>query len=110
MKNKDEILEIAENFTKNFMKKNDPSHDWYHVERVYKNAIFIAEQEKSANPGLYFDLEIVKLAALFHDIVDFKYDHDKSKDMNEIVNERLNDFFLRSSTQTIEFRKFFTLC
>lgn len=90
---KSDIIEAAENFTKNFMKNNDPSHDWYHVERVYKNAIYIAEQEKSLNNELDFDLEIVKLAALFHDVVDFKYDHDKSKSLDEIANERLSEVF-----------------
>jgi uncharacterized protein len=77
------------------MKANDPSHDWYHVERVYKLACHIAEKEipSLANDGIYLDLLVIKLAALFHDVVDFKYDHDKSKSMEEIASERLNDFF-----------------
>lgn len=74
------------------MKKNDPSHDWYHVERVYKNALYIAEQEKMNNK-MEYDLEIVKLGALFHDLVDFKYDYDKTRSLEEICRERLGEFF-----------------
>ena len=88
-----ELFSLAESYCKQFMKNNDPSHDWYHVERVYKNAIYIAEQEKLLNKDLNFDLEVIKLAALFHDVVDFKYDHDKSKDLNQIAFERLDEFF-----------------
>lgn len=92
--NSENLIESAKSFGREFMKKNDPSHDWLHVERVYKNALFIADQEK-ATSNMEVDLEIVKLAALFHDIVDFKYDHEKSMSMEDIANERLSEFFKR---------------
>ncbi|WP_139490918.1 HD domain-containing protein [Brevibacillus dissolubilis] len=42
-------------------------HDWWHIERVWKNALLIAEQEKDV------DLFVVQLAALLHDIADYKF-------------------------------------
>ncbi|CAF0981068.1 unnamed protein product [Brachionus calyciflorus] len=89
------LIEEAKNFSRNFMQNNDPSHDWNHVERVYKNAMFLIEQEKKLNENLVYDLEVIQLAALFHDIIDFKYDHDKSKSLDQIAQDRLGEFFSR---------------
>jgi len=44
-------------------------HDWWHVYRVWKNAMHIADKEVSV------DKEVVELAALLHDIADHKF-HD----------------------------------
>jgi uncharacterized protein len=90
-----DILEAARAHVQELMKKNDPSHDWYHVERVYKNACHLAEQERSLDPSLNVDAEIVRLAALFHDAVDFKYDHCEGKSLEVIAEERLGPFFER---------------
>lgn len=53
-----------------FVKENlngaEGGHDWFHTERVYKNALLIAENENC-------DLFIVKLAALLHDVADSKF-------------------------------------
>ena len=46
-------------------------------------------------------MTVVELAALFHDIVDFKYDHDKSKSLREIAVERLQEFFEKNSHNQI---------
>jgi len=57
------------NKTAEYVKKTtsgDGSHDWWHVYRVWKNALHIAEKEK-------VDLFVVELAALLHDIADFKF-------------------------------------
>lgn len=86
------MIESAKEFIKEKMKKNDPSHDWMHVERVYRNAMHIAEQERTLSNN-NFDLEVVQLAALFHDLVDFKYDHDAGKSLDEVAHDRLADFF-----------------
>lgn len=91
------IIESAKEFVKELMKTNDPSHDWYHVERVWKNAVYIAQQERILNKDLVFDMEIVELAALFHDAVDFKYDNDQNRDLKDIACERLNSFFEKHS-------------
>ena len=69
------IIESAKEFVKELMKTNDPSHDWYHVERVWKNAVYIAQQERILNKDLVLYIEIVELADLFHDYVYIKYDN-----------------------------------
>ena len=88
------MLEAARNKVKELMKNNDPSHDWLHVERVYNNAMHLYEVESPLlAEGQTMDLTIIQLAALFHDVVDFKYEHSKSKSLDEIAEERLGPFF-----------------
>lgn len=53
-------------FVKNKLANTEGGHDWFHIERVYKNALLIAEEEEC-------NLTIVKLAALLHDIADSKF-------------------------------------
>ena len=55
-------------FVKNQLTNAEGGHDWFHIERVYKNALLIAEEEDC-------DITIVKLGALLHDIADSKF-HD----------------------------------
>ncbi len=54
-------------FVKDTLQNTEGGHDWFHIERVYKNAVKIAESENNCN------LEIVKLGALLHDIADSKF-------------------------------------
>ena len=61
-----EIIEHTIRFVKEQLKNAEGGHDWFHIERVYKNALLIAKEEKC-------DLEVVKLAALLHDIADSKF-------------------------------------
>ena len=48
------------------------SHDWAHVHRVRKQAVDIAQQEglEAHTPG---GVLVVELAALLHDVKDYKY-------------------------------------
>jgi uncharacterized protein len=62
-------MEVIDNticFVKHQLENAEGGHDWFHIERVYKNALLIAKEEKC-------DLEVVKLAALLHDIADSKF-------------------------------------
>ncbi|MBC3539707.1 HD domain-containing protein [Rufibacter sediminis] len=43
-------------------------HDWWHIRRVWQNALLIARQEK-------VDTTVVQLGALLHDIADWKFHH-----------------------------------
>jgi uncharacterized protein len=54
-------------FVKKQLENAEGGHDWFHIERVYKNAKLIAENEQNCN------LEVVKLGALLHDIADSKF-------------------------------------
>jgi uncharacterized protein len=53
-------------FVKATLAQAEGGHDWFHIERVYKNALLIAASENC-------DLEIVQLGALLHDIADSKF-------------------------------------
>ena len=72
MMNEDALIERTIDFVKYELQNAEGGHDWWHIERVYKNAIHIAQSE-SAN------LLVIKLAALLHDIADAKfYDGDEN--------------------------------
>jgi uncharacterized protein len=53
-------------FVKETLAQAEGGHDWFHIERAYKNALLIAASENC-------DLEIVQLGALLHDIADSKF-------------------------------------
>ena len=53
-------------FVKEKLQDAEGGHDWFHVERVYNNVLLVADEE-------ICDLEVVKLAALLHDIADSKF-------------------------------------
>ncbi|TDD99687.1 HD domain-containing protein [Flavobacterium cellulosilyticum] len=55
-------------FVKGKLENAEGGHDWFHIERVFKNAVSIANNEVC-------DINVVKLGALLHDIADSKF-HD----------------------------------
>lgn len=69
-------------FVKQKLENAEAGHDWFHIERVYKNALLIAQHEDC-------DIEIVKLSALLHDIADSKFN-----DGDETVGPRIAREFL----------------
>lgn len=70
--NKTQIINNTITFVKETLKDAEGGHDWFHIERVYKNALFIAKEEN-------VDEFIVSLGALLHDIADAKfYDGDET--------------------------------
>ncbi len=59
-------------FVKEQLNHAEGGHDWFHIERVYKNAMLIAKEQQC-------DTLVVELGALLHDIADSKfYDGDES--------------------------------
>jgi len=64
--NKKEIIEKTEYFVKETLSKDSTGHDWWHVHRVRNLAKRIAREEGA-------DIFIVELAALLHDIGDYKF-------------------------------------
>lgn len=60
------IINKTIEFVKESLKEAKPSHDFFHIERVYNMAIFISEKE-------WWNLLVIKLWALLHDIADYKY-------------------------------------
>ncbi len=63
---KNQIINETINFVKEQLKEAEGGHDWFHIERVYKNAVLIAKEEN-------VDIFIVSLGALLHDIADSKF-------------------------------------
>jgi len=79
-------VEDAREFAREIMSKNDPSHDFYHVERVHNTAMQIASNESDPDK---IDLLVLQLSAYFHDFFDLKYEkgHDGS------LKEKLEHFY-----------------
>ena len=78
----DKLIENTITFVKSELKNAEGGHDWFHIERVYKNTLLIAKSEN-------IDLTIVSLAALLHDIADPKF-----HDGDETVGPRVAREFL----------------
>ena len=64
--NKKEIIEKTELFVKQILSKDSTGHDWWHIHRVRNLAKRIAREEGA-------DIFVVELAALLHDIGDYKF-------------------------------------
>ena len=62
------LIEKTIAFVKQELANAEGGHDWFHIERVYRNALLLAKTEN-------VNLEVVQLAALLHDIADSKF-HD----------------------------------
>ncbi|MCZ8144533.1 HD domain-containing protein [Flavobacterium sp.] len=60
------IVDATIIFVKQQLEGAEAGHDWFHIERVYRNAMHIANQENCHR-------EVVQLAALLHDIADSKF-------------------------------------
>ena len=77
------VIQTAD-FMKSELTGEGSGHDWWHVYRVWKNAIQIAKHEE-------VDLFVVELAALLHDIADWKFN-----DGNEDIGPQLAREWLES--------------
>ena len=64
--NQEKIISNTIVFVKEELKNAEGGHDWFHVERVYKNTLLISKEEKVNTLVCY-------LAALLHDIADPKF-------------------------------------
>ncbi|MBL8063686.1 MAG: HD domain-containing protein [Anaerolineales bacterium] len=60
------IIQRTANYIKQEFSDDSSGHDWWHIYRVWKNALTICEHEKA-------DSFIVQLAALLHDLDDWKF-------------------------------------
>lgn len=60
------LVEAIQKRVKNFFTSKEGSHDWYHIERVWKLSLHIHQKEGG-------NREIVELCALLHDVSDHKF-------------------------------------
>lgn len=84
------LIDKTISFVKEKLKDAEAGHDWFHMQRVYKNALLIADGEQC-------DLEVVKLGALLHDIADSKF-----HDGDESVGPKVAREFLESQNASEE--------
>ncbi|AIY12804.1 HD domain-containing protein [Cellulophaga baltica] len=61
------IVEETIAFIKETLQGAEGGHDWFHIQRVFRNSLLIAKDEKD------IDILVVSLGALLHDIADAKF-------------------------------------
>ena len=83
------ILETT-NFVKQQLKGAEGGHDWFHIDRVHKNALLIANNEQC-------DIMVVELAALLHDIADSKFHNGDESVGPKIASEFLHSHSIDSN-------------
>lgn len=102
--NKKTIIEHTAEMVKSKLEGEGSGHDWFHIERVWKNAVTIGKEEK-------IELFVVELAALLHDLADDKIVENEEKAIDEItyflegegVSDRISQQVLEI-IQTISFK------
>jgi len=75
------IISQTIQFVRQTLRGAESGHDWWHIQRVWNNAILISKTEHA-------DTFIIELAALLHDIADSKF-HDGDE---EIGPQRAGEF------------------
>jgi uncharacterized protein len=86
--NKEFIINQTVSFVKRELHGDSSGHDWWHVHRVWQMAITLAEEEGA-------DLFVVQLAALLHDIADWKFHKGDDKKGGIIAREWLQSLQLK---------------
>lgn len=79
------LLDKTINFVKKKLENAESGHDWFHIERVYKNSLLISKNENC-------NYLVVELAALLHDIADSKF-----HDGDEFIGPKTARIFLESA-------------
>ena len=64
--NNPDLISTTITFVKQQLTGAEGGHDWFHIERVYRNSLLLAQTETC-------DETVVKLGALLHDIADSKF-------------------------------------
>lgn len=67
-----EIIQKTAEYIKQEFSNDFSGHDWWHIYRVWKNALAINEHEKA-------DSFIIQLAALLHDLDDWKFNESEDE-------------------------------
>ncbi len=79
-----ELIEKTIAYVKKQLEHTEHGHDWWHISRVYQNALTILKNETA-------ETIVVQLAGLLHDIADAKF-----HDGDESIGPRLARSFLES--------------
>ncbi|MGL4452887.1 MAG: HD domain-containing protein [Sarcina sp.] len=92
--NKNLVIKNTIEFIKEKFCAEGSGHDWFHIERVYKNACYIAKREK------YVNEYIVELTALLHDVDDWKFSED-----NKTSTSTVEKFLVEQSVENSDIEK-----
>jgi len=80
------VLERTEQFVRETLEQDATGHDWWHIDRVRGNARNIARHENE--PGNLF---VIELAALLHDIADWKFHGGDAKAGSTVARKWLTE-------------------
>ncbi|GGH26932.1 HD domain-containing protein [Paenibacillus segetis] len=80
MRSKADNIKLAEQFVKQELEFDPTGHDWWHIDRVRKLTLEIAQKETSA------DEFICELTALLHDVADEKLNDSKQAGLDKVEN------------------------
>ena len=95
-----QLIENTIAFVKKELANAEGGHDWFHIERVYKNSLLISKTEE-------VDVLVISLGALLHDIADSKfYDGDETigpkKAYNFLTSEKVDNEVIAHVIKIIE--------
>lgn len=93
---KNQIIEMTEKFVQSELAEDATGHDWFHVDRVRRNALHMCKQEMTGDPF------IIEMAALLHDIPDEKLNESAEAGTAKLAS------FLNTITLTEEVRNHIT--
>ena len=96
----EKLIENTIAFVKLQLKDAEGGHDWFHIERVYKNTLALAKEEQC-------DILICQLGALLHDIADSKFHNGDEKIGPKtaryfLENENVSEEIIKHVIQIIE--------
>lgn len=103
----DKLIEVTRAYVAEYMQQFDASHDFHHIQRVFKLAKQIeqSEQQQQQNTAKFtYNSDVITLAALLHDIGDHKYakeGEDVSKKAKLFLLENGADEILADKVQII---------
>jgi len=82
MLSRKEIIAKTKEYAQKKLGKGDTGHDWWHAFRVWQTAKYIAKQEGG-------DLLVIELAALLHDIADWKFNRGRTNSGTVLIKNFL---------------------
>jgi len=86
-----EVIAQTKNYIKNLLQQDSTGHDWWHIHRVYNLAVHLAKKENA-------NLFVVELAALLHDIADWKFNKGDDQLGVQLARQWLNELAVETST------------
>ena len=94
--NKEEIISVVKKYVKNKCYNDSTGHDWWHIQRVYNNAMLINKKENA-------DEFIVTIIAFMHDLYDHKfYDGNIEEKLEETLKElQIYNYISRKDIENI---------